>query len=62
MRSGQWTLRNRILKLAKGVMHAKCTGCGADVPVPFLRLADDPQPAPAKRRLVVRALDKATGS
>ncbi len=60
-----FTLANRILKVADdGAVIAKCTGCGGDVPVTFLRIASDPvgDPVPApvaattgpRRRMVIR--------
>lgn len=51
-RRGEWTLRNRILKLASGgALTAKCADCGGMVDVPFLRLTEPAQRP--RRRLVV---------
>jgi predicted RNA-binding Zn-ribbon protein involved in translation (DUF1610 family) len=57
-RKGDWTLANRIIKLAKGCVVAKCPKCGDEVDVPFLQVAS---PIRAHRRLVVNVdrLDKA---
>lgn len=64
LRGGQWTLQQRILKIDDaGAVIARCPECAADVPVPFLQLAeqaraaDKPAPSmPAVRgRMVVRS-------
>ena len=38
-RDGEWTLRNRILKLKGDQLVARCPSCSTEVSIPFLRLA-----------------------
>ena len=61
MRRGEWSLANRIVKLAKGGLVAKCPGCGNEVRVPFLQFVE-PVELPVREggRLVVHIdrLDK----
>lgn len=57
-RAGEWTLRNRILKLVDGQLVALCDDCGTQVSVPWLTLSTTPQPVrpglPSRVRLKVR--------
>jgi RNase P subunit RPR2 len=55
-RKGEWTLRNRIIKLVDGKIVALCDDCGSPVSVDWLAIAPIEQAPPMSPavRLVAR--------
>lgn len=47
LRRGEWTLRNRIVKLVGDQLVALCDECGTSVPLPWLGLMFPPAPPAA---------------
>lgn len=55
-RGEEWTLKTPMVKLGPTGLEARCPGqgCRGLVRLPFLEVVEPPEPAPQRRRYVVR--------